>query len=481
MTSILRPVAGLVVLLTGAGAVPALASERLEPCADERLGPGAECGVFTVAEGRGSGGDRTIELWTVVLRATGPTSAEPVFFLAGGPGQGATDLAELALGPFATVREVRDIVLVDQRGTGRSNRLDCPNAAASDPRSVFGHLFEPRAIAACLQEVSRHADPRLYITELAVADLDEVRARLGYDRVLLWGGSGGTRTALVWMRLFPDRVAGALLDGVTPTDFRAPSTYARGCQDALDRVIEDCRQQEECRRIYPNLEAEFERLLGLFDDGPIKTSIRTPAGEQVQIEMHRGDLGYALRSRLYSSRSIAQLPAWIHRAAATGDLQDFAQAYWEREVHLRPVVAMGVHLSIFCSEDLPFVRDEEIARLTEGSFLGTYLFEQYRAACAEWSAAQVDRSFLEPVRSDIPVLLFSGYYDPSTPAWLADRVATWLPQSRHVVVRNESHGAEFGCGRQLAIDFMRTGSLEGLPPACEAVGPVRFETAAGSG
>lgn len=481
MRSILRALAGAAVVMAGLGAGAALASAGLERCGDERLGPGAECGVVTVAEDPSAGGDRTIDLWTVVLRATKAALPEPVFFLAGGPGQGATDLVSLALGPLAAVREVRDIVLVDQRGTGRSNRLDCPNAAASEPQSVFGHLFEPAEIAACRQRVSRFADPSLYTTELAVADLDEVRARLGYDRVLLWGGSGGTRTALVWMRLFPDRVAGALLDGLTPTDFRAPSTYARGCQDALQRVFEDCRQQEECRRAFPSLEKDFERLLGWFADGPVAATIRTPAGEQVRIEMHRGDLGYALRSRLYNSRAIAQLPAWIHRAAVTGDLDAFAQAYWEREVNLRPVVAMGVHLSIFCSEDLPFVRDREIATLTKGTFLGTYLFDEYRAACAEWPAAQVDRSFLDPVRSNVPVLLFSGYYDPSTPAWLADRAATRLFRSRHVVVRNESHGAEFGCGRQVAIDFLRAGSLDGLPPACEGIGPVRFETAAGSG
>lgn len=396
--------------------------------------------------------------------------------LAGGPGQAATELAPLALGPFAPVRERRDVVLVDQRGTGKSNRIDCPLEAGIAPQSVFGGLFDPQRVRECLQRVRSRANPTLYTSDPVVDDLDEVREWLGYERVFLWGGSGGTRTALVWMRRHPARVAGALLDGVTPTDFRAPSTYARGCQDVLEKMFADCRRQETCQTAFPDLEADFAQLVAMFGSGPVNSRINDLDGQEIPIAMALGDFGYAIRGLMYRSTSLAELPSMIHRAAQTKDLSPFAQAYWQRQVSLRPVVAMGVHFSIFCSEDLRFIDHEELDALTRETFLGTYLFDQYGGACSAWEVAEIDASFLEPVRSEVPVLLFSGYYDPSTPAALGEEVARHLPNSRHVVVRNESHGAEFGCGRQLAIDFMINGSLDGLGSACEEVGPIEFET-----
>ncbi len=465
-----------VLIVSGAAiSLSACAADKLEPCSSERFGADARCGKMTVPENRDTGDGRTIDLNIVLLPATGPEEKTPLFLLAGGPGQAGTDLVELALGPFAPVRQVRDIVLVDQRGTGGSNRIDCPVDAAESPQDVFGNLFDPSQIRDCLKKVTQHADPTLYTTDQVVDDLDAVREWLGYDQVFLWGGSGGTRTALIWMRRHPERVVGALLDGITPSDFKAPSTFARGCQNSLDRVFAECRKQEDCHAAFPNLEAEFDTLMSLFDDGPVATHIVDQQATNVRVEMHRGDFTYAVRGLIYRSPSLAKLPAMIHQAAETGETHSFAQAYWQRQVGLRPVVAMGVHFSVFCSEDLPFISEEEVEGFTENTFVGRYLYDQYYGACREWEAAPVDRSFLQPVKSEIPVLLFSGYYDPSTPASLGEQVAAHLPNSRHVVVRNESHGAEFGCGRQAAIDFMISGSLDDLGPICEDVGPIQYE------
>lgn len=451
------------------------ATADLGLCPGDSFGPGARCGIYKVFEDREAKTGRSLDLNIVLLPATGSEIKEPLFMLAGGPGQAATDLAALALQPFAPVREHRDVVLVDQRGTGRSNRLDCPVEAEESPQSVFGNLFDPDQVRRCLQQVRAHANPTLYTTDLVVDDLDEVREWLGYAQVFLWGGSGGTRTALVWMRRYPDRVAGALLDGVTPTDFRAPSTYARGCQAALDQMLADCHRQETCHASFPDLEADFAKLMASFANGPVATYITDQEGKKLPIDMDLGDFGYAVRGLLYQSRTLAKLPAMIHMAAETGDFSPFAQAYWQRQTTLRPIVAMGVHFSIFCSEDLRFIADEEVEGFTRDTFLGTYLFDQYRGACDAWEVAEVDKSFLEPVESEVPVLLFSGRFDPSTTVALGEQVALHLPNSRHVVVRNESHGSEFGCGRQLAIDFMITGTLDGLGPACDDAIALQFE------
>jgi pimeloyl-ACP methyl ester carboxylesterase len=252
---------------------------------------------------------------------------------------------------------------------------------------------------------------------------------------------------------------------------------ARGCQDTVDKVFAECQTQEDCRAAFPDLEAEFDRLLQLFDAGPVSTFIVDRTGQQVPVTMHRGDFAYAIRGILYRSGSLAKLPSMIHNAAERGDIQPFAQMFWQRQVGLRPFVAMGVHFGVYCSEDLPFISDEEVAGFTRNTFVGRYLFDQYSGACRDWEAVPKDASFLDPVESDLPVLIISGYYDPSTPPRLGDEIASHLANSRHVVVRNESHGAEFGCARPAAIEFLSTGSLDGLGPICEDAGPIVYEIA----
>lgn len=469
MARVLGSFCSAMMVAAGAGAV------EFTPCAEYGPDDRAECTSITVLEDRARPDGRTIELHVVVLRAETPRPGRaPVFFLAGGPGQGATDLAGIVLGPYAAVRGDRDVVLVDQRGTGGSNLLDCRSNADEDPGAAFGGLYDPERVAECREMALTHADPRFYGTSHVVADLDEVREALGYASVVLWGGSGGTRTALVWLREHPERVEAVALDGVAPTDFRAPSGYARGCQDALDHVFEDCEVQTSCNEAYPDLRADFERLLRRFDDGPVRTFV-TREDTRVDVEMHRGDFAYAVRGILYRSALIRELPKMIHEAAASNDLSAFAQLHWERAVGLAPFVAMGVHWSVFGTEDVPFIDSTRVAELTEGTFVGRYLIDQYTAACKAWGGrGTLPAGFHDPVRSEAPVLLLSGYYDPSTPPHVAEKVARHLPNSRHIVVRNEGHGAGFSCARQVVTDFLIHASLEGLGPACEDVGAIEF-------
>ncbi len=462
--------AAVLALLTARG----VGAQGLVPCEDERLGERAFCGRLSVLEDRSRADGRKIELNVVVLRAAEPGGREPVFLLAGGPGQGATDLAGLALRPLAEVNETRDFVMVDQRGTGRSNPLPCLNGSAENPQLAFGGLFKPKEMAACRDQLHQHADLTLYSTPHVIADLEEVRTWLGYDRVILWGGSGGTRTALVWMRRHPERIAAALIDGITPTSFRAPSGMARAAHQSLENVFEDCMAQESCAQAFPELDTDFRKVLWIFEGGPVVTHVTREDGTKVPVTMTRGDFAYALRAMLYSARRIAPLPKLIHETASTGDVSPFAQGLWQRDVALRPVVSMGVHFGVYCSEDMPFIDRRSVPGLTGGTFLGTYLLDQYGAVCELWDAEPVPLEYLAPTTADVPTLIFSGFYDPSTPPSLGDEVDRHLPSSRHVVVRNEAHGAQFGCGRQAAIDFLISGSLDALGPICEDVGPIEF-------
>lgn len=469
----------LAIALATSAPAGAQSPAQLSPCEEDRFGPRAECGRLAVPENPDTEGGRSIELNVVVQRAAEPSGKEPVFMLAGGPGQAAQQLAGLALRPFRTVNEVRDFVLVDHRGTGDSNPIHCASDAASDPAAAFGALFRPAQIAKCLEQAGEHADVTLYTSRQAVRDLEAVREWLGYDRVLLWGGSGGTRTGLVYLRDYPDSIAAALFDGIVPTNFAAPSGFAPAAQRALDRVFEDCAAQPSCAAAYPRLEQDFEKLLGRFAGGPLAARVETDQGE-VEVEVHRDDVAYTVRGLLYNRRRIARIPAMIHEAATTGDVGEFAQAHWQRTAAVLPSIAIGVHLAVYCAEDLPFIDHEVIAAATRDSFLGDYLLEQYGNACKAWHSVPEPAGFTAPVTANVPVLMFSGHYDPSTPDGLAEETARALPRARHVVARNEGHGAQFGCARPLAIDFLMRATLEGLEPACEKTGPIEFEVPASS-
>jgi pimeloyl-ACP methyl ester carboxylesterase len=438
----------------------------LRPCAD-RFGPGAECGSIAVLEDRSRPNGRKIAIAFVVLRA--PTkSPEPVFLFAGGPGQGSTSLADLATGPFAPVRKIRDVVLVDQRGTGGSNPLLCPTDVGTNPAGAFGAVFASAVFRKCRVDLSDRADLAHYLTDLAVQDVDAIRAILGYGRVLLWGGSYGTRMAQAYLRRYPERVVAMVLDGVVPFSFRAPSGYAASLQQSVDRVLADCRTTPTCRDSFPDLDARFAGLVARLRNGPVAARVRTADGRLSPVVVGLGDFGYAIRGVLYSAGGAREVPGLIHRAAVSGDLSEFAQRYWQRAADFGDF-ADGLHLSIFCAEDVPHIRDEEIPALAGAAFLGRYLIDDYRTACAEWVRAPVDELIFRPATARVPTLVVSGWFDPVTPPETGALVARHLPVSRHLVVRNQAHGAGFGCARPAVIYVLTQGTLDGLPEVCQSV------------
>ena len=265
-----------------------------------------------------------------------------------------------------------------------------------------------------------------------------------------------------------------LLDGVTPTIVAIPAGFATAAQEALDRLFADCAAQPECRTAFPNPAADLESLLDRFRDGPVETSISLPDGSTESVQLGRGDFVYSIRGMLYNARRFSHLPRLLRQAVETRDLAHFAQAHWERQVGVRPSISMGVHFAGYCAEDIPFTDPVANARASAETFLGTWLSDQYAAACANWNAEPMPATLRQPVVADVPVLLFSGYYDPSTPPDYGELVASTLANSRHIVVRDSGHGSQFGCGREAAAQFLLEGSLSGLGAVCDDAGPVEF-------
>src|SRR6187455_2828984 len=249
--------------------------DRLHPCLSSEGPTDALCGTVTVFENRHTAIGRQIRLWVVVLPSLASTASDdPLFFLAGGPGQAAAQLASQIRGVFRQVQRTRDIVLVDQRGTGKSNPLNCRSSASSLREMTEGSSAALARLRRCLEGYD--ADVRLYTTDIAMDDLDDVRAFLGYDRINLYGGSYGTRAALVYLRQHGEHVRTMILDGVAPTDMRLPLFVARDAQRSLDTWLGRCEAETRCREAYPNLQARVRTLLQRLETSPVRLRMVHP-------------------------------------------------------------------------------------------------------------------------------------------------------------------------------------------------------------
>jgi len=420
---------------------------------------------YEVFENRATRTGRRIPLNIILLPAKNPKPApDPLFYLAGGPGAAATGYAEA---PFMEgLRRNRDVVLVDQRGTGESNPLNCaPFGSREDMRGYFGEQFPIDIIRACRAALEKVADLKLYTTSIAMDDLDEVRAALGYDRVNVYGGSYGSTTTLVYLRQHGDHVRSAAVFGVAPPAAKIPLSFSQGVQNAVNRLFADCAADEACKTAYPNLEADFKKVMARFDNGPVEvdvTNVYTRATQKVTVT--RDAFVDGIRQMLYVPNASAALPALIH-LGANGNLGGLVGTAFQVVSQIDPRISRGMQLSVICAEDAPFITEDDIKTTSANSFYGDARVRPTLKACAEWPQAKVAASFLAPVKSDVPVLLVSGELDPVTPPWLAQIVAKTLSRSRLVIVPQATHNS-YECIENVVADFIDKGTTEGLDISC---------------
>lgn len=435
----------------------------------------ARCGVFRVSENRTdhSAGGRTLDLAFVILEALDPAERllDAVVLLPGGPGQAFTGAAvrQSVLLP-RELRRNRDVVLVDVRGVGRSAALSCDVPYPGGVKSRFGALFPLDHAIACRDALSRRAQLNQYTTAAAVDDLEDLRRWLGYSAVNLLGTSYGTRVAQVYLRRHPEAVRAAVLNGVAPVNEPVYVQHARLLQRALDRLLEECAADYDCRSAYPNLRGDLDSLIARVRREPVQVEA---GGTRVAFGM--GDLSYALRGLLYARGR--DVPAFIHRAAG-GQFTELAVYYLQRTHQFgSPDGNMGYHFSVLCAEDIAPLSDEDVAAATGGTFMGDHLIEGYRAVCRLWPHAALPAAHWTPVRSDVPTLLLSGSRDPVTPPEGGDAVAAHLRQSLHVVVSGGGHGVGGACINRMIVQLVTAGMIEAVDPSCvEKVPATRFAT-----
>jgi pimeloyl-ACP methyl ester carboxylesterase len=441
------------------------ALDRLHPCATGEGPTDAYCGTYQVFENRDTRQGRTIDLRIIVLPAlSNEPQPDPVFFLAGGPGQGAAAMARQIREMFRRVQADRDIVLVDQRGTGKSHPLECKSD--EDSLAVLNESTEQglERLRQCLKGLD--ADVRLYTTSIAMADLNDVRAYLGYDKINLYGGSYGTRAALVYLREHESTVRAVVLDGVAPPDMRLPLFMARDGQRALDRLVADCEVDEVCRSRHPRLGERLRTLIAALDASPVSTQLTHPrSGVTEEVRIDGEFVANVIFGALYSPLISSLLPELVARAERR-DFQGLL-ALTAMSDSAASNMSVGMQMSVVCAEDYPRIAPEQVEREAAGTVFATHLLHARMRACEFWPKGTVEPTYYEPVRSQVPVLVLSGELDPVTPPPWGEAVLPHLPNAKHVVAPGTGHGViGTGCGMRLVHAFLTAGTVAGLDTSC---------------
>lgn len=439
------------------------------PAAGPRMA--AECTTLSVPENPDDAEGRQITLKVARLKAmTGDPAPNPLVFIAGGPGQSALESFPGVSQAFNAIRRQRDILLVDQRGTGGSNPLNC---AALEENADAARDVDADAVreAASQCVASLDADLRHYTTLDAVRDLETLRVALGEEAFALYGISYGTRVALEYLRRHPEHVEAAILDGVTVPGEALGPQIASDAQRALDLMFDRCAQSDVCAERFPRLRERFAALRARLERAPASVDVRDPfTGGMRAVSLSWPRVAMVLRMYSYAPESVSLLPLLLAHAEA-GDWQALAGNVLALERQSESMLYIGMHNSVVCSEDAPYF--SAAAAQPEGAtpYLGTLTTDLVAAMCAAWPSRELPADFREPVTSDLPVLLLSGEADPVTPPQNGAEVARHLSNALHLVAPGQGHGVAWrGCTPRLMAEFLESAvageDVAGLDAAC---------------
>jgi pimeloyl-ACP methyl ester carboxylesterase len=427
----------------------------------------AECGRLAVPEDPARPQGRQIDLAVAVVPAVSTDKRpDPLFVLAGGPGMGAIAFYTSVAAAFEPIRRDRDIVLVDQRGTGGSNALDCSSGAPDEFNASRAALLEQTR--RCLASLRAHARVRFYTTTLAAQDLDRVRAALGYRRIDLYGSSYGTVLAQEYIRRFPGRVRSVILDGVVPPQVAIGADSALDAQTAVSRLFARCVRERACHARFGDPADTYRALSAQLAGHPVPVELTDPtSGASQRVQFTSYQLQMVLRLANYTPQLAALLPLDLHEAAA----HDFAPLAGQFQLIDRlygQAIASGMNNTVVCAEDVPFyhVTPAERARLAR-TFLGTSQLDALRAICSVWPRGPVDPQFHAPLHSDVPALLLSGSDDPITPPRYAAEASRGFAHSLSLTVKGFGHGQLTDpCVPRIMARFVARAAVSGLDAAC---------------
>ena len=461
-----------------------LGALNLTSCELPHLNSGATtaawCTAFDVAENPARPQGRHIGLHVAVIRSdAAKADSDVVVMLAGGPGEAATK-AFADTDPYSELLKHRDVLLIDQRGTGGSNPLSCEEAAKAERAQVPGTAtFDPeeirKRVAGCLAEVRKKADPRYYTTTIAVADLESVRQALGSPQFDLIGVSYGTRVAQQYLMRHPDAVRSVVLDSPAPNQQILGEEFAANLESALKRDFADCTATPACKQAYGDPMRTLYQLRDALRANPHEVTFRDPRSFQsVSRMLTPYSLASVVRIFAYEPETAAVLPLSIN-AAANGDVAPLLGQERLLDADLAADLNSGMSMSVICSEDADQLQDRP---QDADTILGNRLIDSIEAQCSVWPHGVMPNDFHAPLRSDRPVLILSGARDPVTPPEYGDEIMQGLRNARHLVLKGQGHAVLVrGCVPKLIEQFiddpdpgkLDAGCLDRLGPTPEFV------------
>ena len=426
----------------------------------------AQCGTLKVPENPAAPAGRKISLKIAWVPAARDDAAEPdpVFMLAGGPGQSATESYPQVASAFREILKKRHVILVDQRGTGGSNALTC--------KETFDETQLPSPQAAadytrrCLATLSSRADPRFYSTTEAIQDLDAVRKALGAAQINLVGISYGTRVAQQYAARYPQSTRTIVLDSVAPNSLVLGNEFARNLEDALDLQFALCAKTPACVQRMGNPREKLRTLMArLQSDPPLVTYRDGMTGESKQEPLNPGLVAGLVRMYAYMPLASSLLPLQLNEAA-NGRYDALMSLSKMLGDQMSDSITMGMQLSVICTEDGSELKPNSA---DEGTLLGNDFAKYLSAQCAVWPKGQRPAGFRKPLATSVPALLLSGEFDPVTPPRYGDAVVKTLPNGRHLVLRGQGHNViGIGCMPRLMAQFVDTADAKPLDAKCLA-------------
>jgi pimeloyl-ACP methyl ester carboxylesterase len=416
-------------------------------------------------------GDRIRLHVTVAPAFRNPAQPDPLFVLAGGPGQAGSDILPLLDSTFRKVRATRDIVVVDQRGTGLSGKLDCDSTGTLEEAPIEE---QESMVAACLRGLKRPF--RFYTTDNAARDIDRIRSALGYRAVNLWGASYGTRLAQVYARRFPDAVRALVLDGVASPE-QIVFVWGGDAQAALDTLFQHCEADNGCRAAYPALRRQFAALAEQVGGGKVRLDFRHPrTAARTELQLHPSGFLQAIRTALYSAQTRNRIPFLID-SASKGNWAPFLAQMYSIGDTAAAHPAIGLMLSVVCAEDIPRLTPAIVAEEERNSFLAGWEVRIIPRWCRFVDVPPVQAQ--APTMIQAPALLLSGALDPVTPPHRAEAAARHIAHAQQFTVRNAGHiVSTLGCAPRLLREFLDrpestldASCLKDIPPTYFQLGP----------
>ncbi|WDI32271.1 alpha/beta hydrolase [Hyphococcus flavus] len=446
----------------------------IAPCEPAFDGYEADCGALNVYENRKTKTGRIIPIKFVRVRArNGNETDDAVFVLTGGPGEGATPNASVRMQIEPTMA-TRDLVIVDQRGTGGSNPLDCLKYDLAGRPEAFKEMFErpffdPENYKKCKDRLSEKADLTQYTTSIIADDINDLREALGYKKMTLSGGSYGTTLGLEIIRRHENHVRAAVFKGVVPPSVFQTETLAADADMALEGVIAACENDASCNEAFPSFRQDMAEVLDDVAKEPVKVTLpHSLTQEPTQVRVKYGELATAIRYVLYSAQVSAGLPLAVSEAKA-GDYTKLTQFLPTLLYQLSEIGTEGMWASVRCAEEFPYIDVSRTRALSENTMLGTARLDSGLAICSFWPRGERAENFADPVRADTPVLMLTGEYDAASPPWMGEEAVRHLPNARLVVVPNSSHW-DLGnpCVNQMVIEFVDTADVNAIDASCAA-------------